>query len=142
MYHRGAMRAFKWNEILFAVAKMYMLLKGMKNVQQVSCVHDKAVKRLVWNKLNIMPWNIGLVAHVRCMWLPCAIYKFNYNHSFSISLYLIYTDRPFFWFAKEVITYVNVFIKDTIFLINYNASYLNFYISSKPWFYTFCFTIS
>jgi len=43
------------------------------------------------------------------------VYEFNYNHSFSILLYLIYTDRPFL-FAKDVIIHVNVFIKDTIFL--------------------------
>jgi len=43
------------------------------------------------------------------------IYKFNYNLSFSISLYLTDIDRPFFWFAKEVITYVSGFIKDSFF---------------------------
>jgi len=52
-----------------------------------------------------------------------------YHHiSFSISLYLTDTDRPF-WFAKEVITYVNIFMKDTIFLINCKYSYLNFILA-------------
>jgi len=34
------------------------------------------------------------------------------------------------------------FIKETIILINCNVCYLNFYISCRPWFYTFFFTIS
>jgi len=34
------------------------------------------------------------------------------------------------------------FIKETNIFINRNVSYLNFYISSKPCFYTFFFTIS
>ena len=54
------------------------------------------------------------------------IYKFNYILSFSILLYLIDSDRPFFWFAKEVITYDTGFVKDTIFFINCNDCYLIF----------------
>jgi len=34
------------------------------------------------------------------------------------------------------------FNKETKFFINCNVCYLNFYISFKPWFYTFFFTIS
>jgi len=37
---------------------------------------------------------------------------------------------------------ISDFIKETNFFINCNLCYLNFYISSKPWFYTFFFTIS
>jgi len=36
----------------------------------------------------------------------------------------------------------NQTIIETIFFIDCNVSYLNFYISSKPWFYTSFFTIS
>jgi len=42
----------------------------------------------------------------------------------------------------DFVTYLNDFIKETNLLINCNVCYLNFYISSKPWFYTFSFTIS
>jgi len=33
------------------------------------------------------------------------------------------------------------FIKESIFITSCNVSYLNFYISSKTWFYTLFFTV-
>jgi len=49
--------------------------------------------------------------------------------------------RPFYNDKSDSID-ITDFIKQTNFFISCNVCYLNLYISSKPWFYTFFFTIS